>query len=247
MKTRLIGALLAIVLAAGGAIVLVGYVRTADVRAANGAELISAYVVTKTIPADTPAAQIQGSIAVKQIPAAAAVPGRVTNLAAIAGRVSDVALKPGEQLLSSRWVTQAKHAANGDVTLPDNMQSVTIALPVERAVGGQVKAGDTVGIVIAAKVKLAGSTEEAALSTQEFHKVLVLSVQQGAVVTPKAATDKAASTDPVSVLMVTVARTTPDIQKLVWGQLNGTVWLTHEPAKADESGSGTIDGNTVFK
>ncbi|MDQ1608014.1 MAG: pilus assembly protein CpaB [Microbacteriaceae bacterium] len=247
MKTRLIGALLAIVLAAGGAIVLVGYVRAADVRAANGAELVSAYVVTKVIPAGTPAAQIEKSIEVKQIPASAAVPGRITRLSVIAGRVSDVALKPGEQLLASRWVTKTKRAANGDVSLPDGMQSVTIALPVERAVGGTVKAGDTVGILIAAKVKLAGSPEEVAYSKQEFHKVLVLAVQQGAVVTPKTTSDSQASKDPVSVLMVTVARPTPDVEKLIWGQLNGTVWLTSEPAKADESGSATVTGSAVFQ
>ena len=45
MKTRIIGAILALVLAVVGAFVLVTYVRGADARAAEGAELADVYVV----------------------------------------------------------------------------------------------------------------------------------------------------------------------------------------------------------
>jgi Flp pilus assembly protein CpaB len=244
MKTRLIGAILAILLATAGAVVLIGYVRTADARAADGAEFVTAYVVTKEIPSGTPAEQIGNLITARQIPALAAVPGRVTTLAKLAGLVSDVTLMPGEQLLSSRWVDAAK-LASGTVAVPDGMQAVTIALPVERVVGGTIKAGDTVGVVIAASVKL-GSSAEAPITKQAFHKVLVVSVQQGTVVTPKkAATD--APSDPVSAVMVTLARTTPDVEKLIWGQQFGTVWLTLETAKASEIGSRPVDGSIVFQ
>lgn len=244
MKTRLIGAILAILLATAGAVVLIGYVRTADARAADGAEFITAYVVTKEIPSGTPAEQIGKLITARQIPALAAVPGRVTTLSKLAGLVSDVTLMPGEQLLSSRWVDAAK-LASGTVAVPDGMQAVTIALPVERVVGGTIKAGDTVGVVIAASVKL-GSSAEAPITKQAFHKVLVVSVQQGTVVTPKkAATD--APADPVSAVMVTLARTTPDVEKLIWGQQFGTVWLTLETAKASETGSRAVNGSIVFQ
>jgi pilus assembly protein CpaB len=47
--------------------------------------------------------------------------------------------------------------------------------------------------------------------------------------------------------MVTLARSTADIEKLVWGQQFGTVWLTTETAKSDESGSRQANGNEVFK
>ena len=45
MRIRIIGAVIAVVLAAIGAVSLVLYVRDADVRAANGAQLVSVYVV----------------------------------------------------------------------------------------------------------------------------------------------------------------------------------------------------------
>ena len=248
MKTRLIGAILAIVLAVVGTVVLTGYVQGADARATSGAEMVSVYVVTEEIPAGTAAEKISDLIAEKKIPAIAAVPGRVTKLSALAGRVADATLQPGEQLLTSRWVDSAELAARGDVTLPDGMQAVTIALPVEHVVGGTIKAGDTVGVVITASIKPAGGSEEQPVSKQVFHKVLVTAVQEGTMTSPAKGQDGAdAASEPVSSVMVTLARTTPDIEKLVWGQEFGSVWLTLETAKAEETGSRIVDGNAVFE
>ena len=237
MKTRLIGAILAIVLAVVGTVVLTGYVRSADARATNGAEMVSVYVVTEEIPAGTAAEEIGELIAEKKMPAVAAVPGRVTKLSALAGRVADTTLQPGEQLLTSRWVNSAELAARGDVTLPDGMQAITIALRVEQVVGGTIKAGDTVGVVI--------SHPNPERTKQVFHKVLVTFVQEGSQTTPEHDTE--ADTAPVDVVMVTLARTTPDIEKLVWGQEFGSVWLTIEPQGADETGSRVVEGNVAFE
>lgn len=245
MKTRLIGAILAIVLALTGTVVLTGYVRTADARAADGAAFVPVYVVKTEIPQGTVAEKISSFIDEKQIPAIAAVPGRVTTLSAIAGMVAEISLEPGEQLITSRWVDSADLAAAGTVPLPEGMQSLTLALPVERVVGGTVKAGDTVGVVIAATKKPADGTADIPVSKQVFHKVLVTAVQMGATTATAQNSDTAA--EPVSVVMVTVARTTPDIESLVWGQEFGSVWLTIEPMTADETGSSLVDGNIVFQ
>ncbi|TFD09293.1 MULTISPECIES: Flp pilus assembly protein CpaB [unclassified Cryobacterium] len=241
MKTRLIGAIVAIILALVGTFALTGYVRGADARAADGAALVSVFVVTTQIPQGTKAEDITTFIEQKQIPAVAAVPGRVTKLSALAGTVADAALVPGEQLISSRWVEAADLAARGDVKVPDGMQVLTLALPLERVVGGVLKAGDTVGVVITATKTVDGT--EMLLSKQVFHKVLVTAVQAGTTTTP----DAGADATPVSVIMVTLARTTPDIESLVWGQQFGTVWLTIEPDNASETGSRVVDGSEMFR
>ena len=243
MKTRLIGAIVAIILALVGTIALTGYVRGADARAADGAALVSVFMVTTPIPQGTKAEDISTFIEQKQIPAVAAVPGRVTKLSALAGTVADAALVPGEQLISSRWVEASDLAARGDVTVPDGMQVLTLALPLERVVGGALKAGDTVGVVITATRTVTGTTEQVLQSKQVFHKVLVTAVQAGTTTTPDAGADAA----PVSVIMVTLARTTPDIESLVWGQQFGTVWLTIEPETATETGSRVMDGSELFR
>lgn len=245
MKTRLIGAILAIVLALVGTVVLTGYVRDADARAADGAAFVPVYVVTTEIPTGTAVGAIGSFIDVKRIPTIAAVPGRVTKLSAIAGKVAEVSLKPGEQLIKSRWVDPAELAAQGDVTLSEGMQALTLALPVEQVVGGTVKAGDSVGVIITATKKSADGSPDVPVSKQVFHKVLVTAVQQGATTTPTKKAD--AEAEPVSVVMVTLARTTPDLEKIVWGQEFGTVWLTIEPKMANETGSSMVDGNIVFQ
>lgn len=229
--------------------VLIQYVRTADVRASAGATFVPTYVVETEIPAGTTAENVADYLRVTEIPALAAVPGRVTSLADLEGLVSAVALKPGEQLISSRWVDPLDLTARGGVALPDGMQAVTIALPVERVVGGSVREGDTVGVLISARATEEESNEEVALTTQSFHKVLVLTVQPGTAFLPKPAGAEGAATtsDPVDALMVTLAMKTPDVEVLVWGREFGSLWLTLEPETADETGSRVVDVNVVFQ
>src|SRR5680860_287959 len=124
MKTRLIGAIVAVVLALVGTVVLTGYVRGADARAADGAAFVPVFVVTEEIPEGTTSEAISNFITVKQLPAMSAVPGRVTKLSALAGMVTDAALMPGEQLIKSRWVDPAELTARGQVDLPDGMQAL---------------------------------------------------------------------------------------------------------------------------
>lgn len=134
----------------------------------------------------------------------------------------------------------------GGVPVPQGMQAVTVALPAQNVVGGEIVAGDTVGVLISATVDRSGT--DLPVTRQVFHKVLVLRVQPGTSVTPGAseADASATSTDPVATLMVTLARSTADVETLVWGQQFGSVWLTLEPEEADETGSRSVDGGVVF-
>jgi Flp pilus assembly protein CpaB len=232
------------VLAAIGTFVLVTYVRTADVRAAEGAEFVRAYIVEDEVPAGTPATKISQFITIKEIPALAAVDGRVTNLNELSGLQTDVTLVPGEQLLLSRWVDPNEIGARGEVELPAGMQALTIALPVERVVGGTVQAGDTVGVVVASEADTPEG-QTVLLTRQAFHRVLVLSVQGGTSVVRGEGDDE--SGDPVKSLMITVALTTPGVETLVWGQQWGVVWLTLEPEGADETGGRTVDGSVIYQ
>ncbi|MCU1440625.1 MAG: cpaB [Rhodoglobus sp.] len=225
-------------LAAIGTIVLFNYVRTADIRAANGAEIVRVYVVEDEVPAGTSGENIEQYIAVREIPAIAAVPDRVTNLRELRGLQADVILQPGEQLIMARWIDPAEIASRGEVPLPENMQALTIALPVERVVGGTVQAGDTVGVVSTAQLS------ETEYSRQSYHKVLVLSVQSGTAIV---ADEGQPNGEPVEALMVTLALTTPQVEVVAWTQQFGWVWLTLEPESADESGGRTVDWMTVFQ
>jgi Flp pilus assembly protein CpaB len=265
MKTRLIGATLAVLLTIGGTLMLTGYVRGADERAANGAALVSVYVVRSEIPEGTAAADLAEYIGEDQVPASAAVAARVTSLTQLEGLVAGTTLLPGEQLLSARWVDPAVQAP-GVLSPPDGMQAISIALPMERVVGGLIAPGDTVGIVIAGQRQLVPGAPEVPVSQQVFHGVLVLAVDGGAASAAGTAgtagaagtvgtlnagatgtTQAVASVVPDGTVLVTLALTSPDIERLVWGQQFGTVWLTRDSTTENNAASSPVDAAAVFR
>lgn len=244
MRIRVIGAILALILAIVGTVVVVLYVRDADVRAANGAELVPVYVVHTTVPQGTPAEEISDYVGVERYPRSAIQPDHVTALRDIAGDVTTVTLLPGDQLVEGRFADPADLAAQGNVVIPDGMQEVTLALPVEQVVGGAVRGGSTVGVVVTVLGDEAGATTGFAL-----HKVLVTRTQAGDNYIPDATAQDAA---PVATIMVTLALPAADIQRIVWVaelQQNDKagIWLTLEPEEADETVPGPVTGEKFFE
>jgi Flp pilus assembly protein CpaB len=250
MKTRIIGALAALVLAVVGAFFLVTYVRGADARAAEGAELVDVYVVRDTIPEGTPGESINDLVRLDTVPARNLAQGTVTDLTDLTGLVANEELMPGEQLLEARFVDPATLIAEGDVAVPEGMQEVTISLSVDRMVGGVVRPGSRVGVVYSTATKTEQANEALALSEFIFHQMLVTRVTPGTTVVTDAeqATEGAA---PVDSFLITLAATTPEVEKLVYGaeqQLdgNGGLWLTLQNEKTDTSGSALRSGENIY-
>jgi Flp pilus assembly protein CpaB len=240
MRIRIIGALVALVLAVIGGVVLFIYVSGAEQRALGGAALVEVYVVTEPIPAGSDAATVTESIEVDKLPAMAVLDDHITNLDQIEGLVATTDLVPGEQLIRARFEDPDVLAAHGDVPVPDGLQEVSIALPVQRVVGGAVLPGSNVGIVISANGPDA--------TTQfVFNQVLVTRVQGGSSFVPESDEEESA---PVSEIMVTLALSTPDIEKVVWAAElleEGTagIWLTLQPDAVDTSGSRPVNGANI--
>ena len=115
MKTRIIGAIVALVLAGVGAFVLIGYVRGADARAAEGAEMADVYIVQELIPKGTSGDTVADYVEVDSVPQRNIAEGAVTDLDDLAGLVAAADLLPGEQLLEARFADPADLAAQGDV------------------------------------------------------------------------------------------------------------------------------------
>src|SRR5439155_17077364 len=126
-----------------------------------------------------------GKVHSEAVPEKVALPSRVTDLAALAGRVATVDLQPGEQLLASRFVRPTELQAPGTVAVPAGLQEVSVLLEPQRAVGGRLVAGDTVGVYVSVTLDQGGAATHAVL-----HRVLVTQVQGApAPADPKAAGD----------------------------------------------------------
>jgi pilus assembly protein CpaB len=142
----MIGILAAIVLASVGTFALITYVQSAKDEAIAGEARVEVYVLSKTVPADTPVAEIKNSVVVEEIPEKVRVEGAVRDLDSLDDDlVAAVELQAGEQLLASRLVDVDELT---QVDVPEGLQEVTVALDPERAIGGELAVGDTVGVVL---------------------------------------------------------------------------------------------------
>ncbi|MGZ4604546.1 MAG: SAF domain-containing protein [Blastococcus sp.] len=118
MRRRFLAAVVALVLLVAGTAVLLAYVHGADARALAGARTVDVLVVDKLIPAGTAAGDIAGMVRTEVVPAKVALPGRVTDVNELSGRVATVDLEPGEQLLAARFQRPADMQAPGTVPVP---------------------------------------------------------------------------------------------------------------------------------
>jgi len=254
MKTRIIGAIVALILAAIGAVLLIGYVRGADARAAEGAELTEVYIVQETIAKGTPGDSVGDLVKRDTMPKRNVPEDSVTDLDELAGLVADAEILPGEQLLLGRFIDPADLAARGDVAIPEGMQLVSFTLPADRVVGGQVRAGDKIGLVGTVDPDEVGDTEDVInpVTSFAFHDVLVTNVQ-GAVLanTNDNADQQQEQQGSGDAIMLTIALSAHDVERWVWfteGEAGGyaNMWLTLQNDKTDNGGTAPVTGSTAF-
>ena len=241
MRRRLLAALVALLLAATGAVVLLAYVRGADARALAGVQTVEVLVVDRPVPEGTPGEALTDLVRTEQLPAKAAVEGAVSDLDELAGRVATVDLRPGEQLLAGRFAAPEDLEVPGTVAAPDGAAEVSLLLEPQRAVGGRLAAGDTVGVHV--------STTEPAATHVVLNRVLVTQVQGAPAPTPDGEGTDTASTGaaaPSASLMVTLGLRPEQAEAVVFGMEHGTVWLSLEPEGADLSGTEVITPDNVY-
>ena len=239
MRRRLLAALAALLLAATGAEVLLAYVRGADARALAGLQTVDVLVVDRPVPEGTPGEELAELVRTERLPARAAVPGAVTDLDELAGRVATVDLQPGEQLLAARFAAPEDLSVPGTVAPPEGAAEVSLLLEPQRAVGGRLAAGDTVGV----HVSFDGQTDVV------LSRVLVTQVQGAPVaVADGEGTDTASSggAAPSASLMVTLGLRPEAVQAVVFGMEHGTVWLSLEPEGVDTSGTEVLTPANVY-
>ena len=246
MKIRLIAGAVMAVLAVIGIALVVNYAVTADSRALGNQQPREVYLVTAPIVEGTPVEEFGESVTLQTVPEVIVPDGAVIDLGEHGGQVAGVDLQPGEQLLASRLVDPQALEDPGTVPVPKGMQEITIQLEPARVVGGQVEAGDTVGVF----VSFGGDGDRETRTSQELHKVLVTAVQ-GA---PAAAaaegsaeeaepTGSAAPSVPEGSLLVTLAVKADVAEEIVYAQEFARTWLSLENEDAEENDDGATRGD----
>lgn len=261
MRGRALGVVAAVVLAAIGTFVLISYARTADERALADERTVEVWVVGQPVERGTPAGELDDLITRERVPAKVQAANAVADPDELEGMVAAVDLVPGEQLVSTRFLTPDDLAEQGDVEVPEGMQTVTISLDPTRVLGGQLRAGNLVGVLASfteaaaegddAEGEGAPQGESGEATRFILHKVLVTSVQGE----PQPATpgddeeteDDGRQAAPAENLLVTVALDTPQTERLVFAAEYGTIWLSHQDDTTDPDGSSIQSKETIYR
>ena len=273
MNKKVLGVIGALVLALVGTMLLVSYVSRAEDRALAGEELVEVYVVSESVGAGTPADEMTGSLTVEKVPDKVRAASAVTDLADLEGLVASVDLDPGEPLLATRFVApQSYETRPTGVSAPAGTVEVTLALSAERAVGGLVAPGETVAVIssfepfdaqpgvvevdgeaVALPVEISSQTAVESPNTSHLilHKVLVTSVQ-----IDEGQNNLSGSNDdddedgparaPGGDLLVTLAVTPADAERLVFTAEFGHVWLAAEDGAVPEDGTSIQTRGSVY-
>lgn len=271
MRRKVIGALLALLLATAGTLTLLVYVRTAEERALAGERAVDVYVVAEPIARGTSADRLGDLVALTKVPAKVVPAGTVDRLDLLEGKVAGVDLVPGEQLLQSRFITPEELVAQTAVEIPEGLHQVTVALDPERALGGEVKPGDTVAVLASFdpfELQEAGVEVEEGESGPKtpnsthiiLHKVLVTNVQLqgGRTGTTDVSSPAAGGGDdeeqqpetpraPTGQLLVTLAVDAPSVERVVFTAEHGFLWLSQEPEDAPEDGTRIQTRDTIYR
>ena len=247
MKTRLLGGMAALVLAIVGTALLFNYVKAADLRAQKDLDPVTVLVASKDIPAGTPVGELASSLETRSLPGAAVAPGALSALTDVADKVVASDIVAGEQLLDAKLVAESALLTPGTVEVPAGLQEVTVLLEPERVAGGNLKAGDKVGIFTNFSVKEKGSEEgdEVKLSKHLYDKVLVTAIQ----IAPSEQTETKEGTTamPSGSAYVTFGVDSVQATKIVHTQLYGDLWLTKQNDATNPGDRTVLDVNAVLK
>jgi pilus assembly protein CpaB len=177
---RVIAVVVALLLAGLGTFLLVHFVQGAADRANKGKILVPVLVVDTPIAAGTRAEDLADQVRLGEIPAEFLATGAVTDLATLAGKVAAIRLLPGEQVVSSRFVTPEDYATEG-IEAPSNMVRVTLSLSPERVVGGHLAPGDVVAVFASFESFPLNTLEPTGLTDREIAGVTTTTLpgQQG--------------------------------------------------------------------
>ncbi|MDO9377764.1 MAG: RcpC/CpaB family pilus assembly protein [Nocardioidaceae bacterium] len=230
-RRQIVAAALAVVLAVGGIVSLIGYTRGAEARAFEGTEMTPVLRVVSGVPSGTAAAKIGTRVERVEMPATAVVEGAIDDLAAVAGRVTTTTLEPGEQVLASRFAAPETQKKADPTDVPVGFQEITVDLSLQRSVAKALDPGDVVGVI-------AGYGQQKAAASQSgfaLQMVLVTAVR-----TPAAL---AAAEEPV---LVTLAVKGNDAVKVAHAEEFGWIILTKQNDETDTSGPRTITSKDVL-
>ncbi len=258
-RRKVAAALGALVLAIVSTLALVRYVQGAEDRAVQGEELVDVLVATADIKAGTAAAELGSRVASVSVQAKVRPEDAVTSFTQIEGLVASVDLVKGEQLLTSRFINPGSFqgARSASVLVPKGANEVTFKLAPERALGGQLRPGDTVTVIASFEpfeneaLDDAGQIKQLPKSANSTHvllnRVTVVRIQFPENANTSSKEKNGIGVAPTEDLFVTLAVDQPSVERALFAAEFGKVWLSYEPPEANSSANKTVTRANVYE
>lgn len=243
MNRRLIGLLLAIILAGVATFLLVQYVTSADERAREDEALAEVFVATADIAAGTSASEAaaQGLIDQSTVPARSVPTGAIGSLEAISGQVAVMPIFEGEVIVAQRYGSTVAATADATLEVPEGLQAISIQAGIADGVAGFVQPQDTVSIVASLVLPVddapdedeeapAGDTAGIGQTTEFLvQNVPVLAVGQRVVTTTEDGSSSASIQLSNETYIFTLGMSAEQVEQLVFAGQEGELWFTLLP------------------
>lgn len=238
-RRRLLTITSAIVLTLVGMWIIVVYVNNAEERAVGNEELTNVLVPVEEIPAGTSIEEMQNLVTVQSVPADLRPDDAVTDLAEVGNLVTDVDLLPGEPIRSGRFTEPGQGGRSGGAVVDEGDQIVSITLESQRALGGRIRAGQRVGILI--------SIDQAEIpDDQNAGQTTVVDTTTGFVLNdiPVVAVDGGGEGGGV---MVSLSVDQSEAGRVVFGAEHGRIWLTEQNEQTVTAGGRIRTPETIYQ
>jgi pilus assembly protein CpaB len=273
MRRKLVMIVAALVCGVLGTALLVNFVRGAESRALEGKQLVEVLIANSDIPSGTPVEDIVrlGLTSAIEVPAEVRPTGAIVSLDQIGGQVAATDLLTGEQLVRGRFIAVGEFDTRpSTVDVPDGMVELTIPTSADRVLGGLITPGERVMVIATfesetydenqaflegAPITLPDAETEfvtvPAITHILMHKVLITEVQVDTLPLSRDDTVASGPAGPIlsssSQVILTVALTPAEAERLVFAQEFASLWFAAEGAEVPESGTSFQTRATVFE
>ena len=259
MKRTVAAVIVAVVLALVGSVAVLLYARASDARALAGQQAVHVLVAAKRIPAGTTGKAIrEGGFVEQVVMPASSVPKDA--ISAIDGDLDALAVtsEVGRRQLVLREAFGAPKELTGGLALPDGKVAVTVEVGGAADVAGHVEPGAKVAVFdtftladgdgrVPAGDGLASKREYVQATRLLLPSVEVLAV--GARVVAEAdgsSNDAATKRSAVTKVMITVAVTQAEAEKLVLAATTGSLYLALLNGSSTVRPGAGVDNHSLF-
>ncbi|HSK90951.1 MAG TPA: Flp pilus assembly protein CpaB [Euzebyales bacterium] len=245
-RRRLVAILAAVLLTLVGTVIIVAYVSSAEQRARQGEELTTVLVADERIAAGTPAADLTDRVRSIEVPQYVRPGDAVEDVAALGQQVASGDILPEEPLREGRFGPPTPGGAAPGMDLPEGHQIVSVSLEPQRALGGRIRPGQEVGIMLSvdqAEVPDATNPNE----TQVADSATGMVLNRVPVTAVTGGLDEETGQAAAGAVMVSFAVDESDAERLVFGAEHGRIWLTEQTEDTPSISEGFRTRDNVFR